>query len=142
MLKELLARYPNDQKKSALIPLLHHAQKENGGWLSVEKMDEVARQLDLEPIEVYEVATFYSMYHLKPTGKYVLDVCHTGPCALMGSERCLDHLKKKNLDPSRFTVRGVECLAACDKGPVMQVGDELYENLDEEKIDQCLEKLS
>ena len=80
--KEIIARYPEGKHKSALIPLLHMAQDENGGWLSTEAMDYVASLLNILPIEVYEVATFYSMYNLKPVGKYLFEVCRTGPCML------------------------------------------------------------
>ena len=83
--QQIIARYPEGKQKSALLPLLHLAQHEFGGWLSVESMDYVASLLHIEPIEVYEVATFYSMYNLKPVGKYMFQVCQTGPCMLNGS---------------------------------------------------------
>src|SRR6187401_3286087 len=93
--KEIIARYPQGKQKSALLPLLHLAQEENNGWLSVEAMDYVAGLLQIKPIEVYEVATFYSMYNLKPVGKYVFEVCHTGPCMLNGSDNIIDYIKQK-----------------------------------------------
>src|ERR1700749_5112591 len=88
----IIARYPEGKQKSALLPLLHLAQEEFGGWLSVEAMDYVASLLKLEPIEVYEVATFYSMYNLKPVGRYIFEVCQTGPCMIQGSDNIIDHI--------------------------------------------------
>src|SRR6185503_18567577 len=93
--KEIMARYPAGKHKSALIPVLHLAQEEFGGWLSPETMDYVASLLKLEPIEVYEVATFYSMYNLKPVGRYMFEVCQTGPCMLRGSDQIIDYIKQK-----------------------------------------------
>src|SRR5215203_5318430 len=92
---EIIARYPQGRQKSALLPLLHLAQEENNGWLSVEAMDYVAGLLQIKPIEVYEVATFYSMYNLKPVGKYIFEVCQTGPCMLNGSDGIIDYIKQK-----------------------------------------------
>src|SRR5438045_171707 len=93
--QEIIGRYPEGKHKSALLPLLHLAQEENNGWLSVDAMDYVAGLLDIKPIEVYEVATFYSMYNLKPVGKYLFEVCHTGPCMLNGSDQIIDYIKAK-----------------------------------------------
>src|SRR5438309_4630391 len=92
---EILARYPEGRQKSALLPLLHMAQEENNGWLSAEAMDYVASLLNIKPIEVYEVATFYSMYNLKPVGRYLFEVCHTGPCMLNGSDQIITYIKEK-----------------------------------------------
>jgi NADH-quinone oxidoreductase subunit E len=93
--REIIARYPQGKQKSALLPLLHLAQEENNGWLSVEAMDFVAGLLQIKPIEVYEVATFYSMYNLKPVGKYVFEVCQTGPCMINGSDGIIDYIREK-----------------------------------------------
>src|SRR5438270_451693 len=93
--KEIMARYPQGKQKSALLPVLHLAQEENNGWLSVEAMDYVAELLQLKSIEVYEVATFYSMYNLKPVGRYVFEVCQTGPCMLLGSDGIIAYIKEK-----------------------------------------------
>src|SRR5574337_1080494 len=93
--KEIIARYPEGKQKSALLPVLHLAQEENNGWLSVEAMDYVAELLQLKSIEVYEVATFYSMYNLKPVGKYVFEVCQTGPCMLNGSDNIIAYINEK-----------------------------------------------
>src|SRR6185437_2253817 len=92
---EIIARYPEGKQKSALLPILHLAQDEFGGWLDVPVRDYVATLLNIEPIEVYEVATFYSMYHLKPVGKYVFEVCQTGPCMLTGSDEIIEHIKDR-----------------------------------------------
>jgi NADH-quinone oxidoreductase subunit E len=144
----LFKRYPEGQQKSALLPVLHIAQEELRGYLSVDVMDYVAGLLDLQPIEVYEVATFYSMFFLGKTGKYVLEVCHTGPCAICGSEEIIDYLKKKleiNIGETTpdglFTLRLVECLGACGYAPVMQVDTEFHEFLTPEGIDKILEEL-
>jgi NADH-quinone oxidoreductase subunit E len=144
----LIKRYPEGQKKSALLPVLHIAQEELGGYLSVDVMDYVAVLLDLQPIEVYEAATFYSMFYLEKAGKYVLEVCQTGPCAICGGEEIIEYLKKK-LDintgettaDGMFTLRTVECLGACGYAPVMQVNTEFHESLTLKKIDNLLESL-
>jgi NADH-quinone oxidoreductase subunit E len=146
---ELTSRYPEGKQKSALLPILHEVQAELG-WLSPNAMDQVAAYLKIEPIEVYEVASFYSMYFLKPQGKYVLEVCRTGPCCLVGAEKLMDHIGqtlgvKENevTADGLFSWRGVECLAACGFGPVLQIGPEytFYENLDEQKVDTLIEEL-
>ena len=93
--QEIIARYPEGKQKSALIPLLHLAQDEFGGWLDVPVMDYVASLLSIKPIEVYEVATFYSMFNTKPVGKYLLEVCRTGPCMLSGSDDIIEYIKTK-----------------------------------------------
>ena len=91
--QKIIARYPEGRQKSALIPVLHIAQKEFGGWLAVPVMDYVAEVLSIKPIEVYEVATFYSMFNMNPVGKYVFEVCQTGPCMLNGSDEILNHIR-------------------------------------------------
>ena len=144
----LVKRYPEGQKKSALLPVLHIAQEELGGYLSVDVMDYVAALLDLQPIEVYEVATFYSMFYLEKVGKYVLEVCHTGPCAICGGEEIIDYLKKRleinigeTTTDGMFTLHTVECLGACGYAPVMQVNNDFHEFLTPKKIDDLLEDL-
>jgi NADH-quinone oxidoreductase subunit E len=146
---EISNRYPEERQKSALLPILHEVQAELG-WLSAGAMDKVAEYLKIEPIEVYEVASFYSMYFLKPQGKYVLEVCRTGPCCLVGAEKLMDHIGqtlgvKENevTADGLFSWRGVECLAACGFGPVLQIGPEytFYENLDEQKVDTLIAEL-
>jgi NADH-quinone oxidoreductase subunit E len=147
--KELVARYPEGKQKSALVPVLHLAQEEFGGWLSVETMDYVASLLQLEPIEVYEVATFYSMLNTKPTGKYVFEVCQTGPCMLSGSDEIIGYIKQKlginvgeTTPDGLFTLKAVECLGACGYAPMMQLGNNYREHLTPAKIDKIVEELS
>jgi NADH-quinone oxidoreductase subunit E len=143
--KEIVARYPQGKQKSALLPILHLAQEENNGWLSAEAMDYVAGLLQLKPIEVYEVATFYSMYNLKPVGKYVFEVCQTGPCMLNGSDNIIAYIKEKlgievgqTTKDGLFTLKTVECLGACGYAPLMQMGKFYKEHLTKEKVDQII----
>jgi NADH-quinone oxidoreductase subunit E len=146
---EIVSRYPKGKQKSALLPILHLVQAEHG-WLSPHAMDKVAEYLHLQDIEVYEVATFYSMYFLRPQGKYVLEVCRTGPCCLVGAEKIMDHIEQKlgvkegEVTPDGlFSWRGVECLAACGYAPVLQIGPEytFYENLTNESVDKLIADL-
>ena len=143
----LVSRYPEGKQKSALLPLLHLAQDEFGGWLDVPVLDYVASLLNIEPIEVYEVATFYSMYNLKPVGKYVFEVCQTGPCMLNGSDDMIDYIKSRlNIGVGEttadglFTLKTVECLGACGYAPMMQLGKFYREHLTKERIDQIIEE--
>lgn len=142
----MMKKYPEGRGKSAILRALHIAQEENGGWLSVPAMDHVAEVLGITPIEVYEVASFYSMYNLAPVGKYVLEFCQTGPCAIEGAERVIEYTKRKlgigkneTTPDGMFTIKQVECLGACGYAPMMQVGEFFHEHLDEVKIDQFLE---
>lgn len=143
----LVARYPSDKQKSALLPVLHLAQDSFGGWLSAETMDYVAELLNIKPIEVYEVATFYSMYNLKPVGKYLFEVCHTGPCMVSGSDTIIDYIKNKlgiavgeTTADGLFTLKTVECLGACGYAPMMQLGKTYREHLTKERVDQIVEE--
>ena len=143
---EIIARYPEGKSKSALIPLLLMAQEE-WGWLSTEAMDYVAGILNIKAIEVYEVATFYSMYHLKPVGKHVFEVCQTGPCMLKGSDQIIEYIKEKldikigeTTQDGLFTLKAVECLGACGYAPMMQMGKFYKEHLTKEKVDQIIEE--
>lgn len=145
--QEIMARYPDGKQKSALIPVLHLAQEEFGGWLSAEAMDYVASLLSIEPIEVYEVATFYSMYNLKPVGRFLFEVCQTGPCMLNGSDQIIDYIKEKlgigvgeTTSDGLFTLKTVECLGACGYAPMMQMGKHYREHLTREKVDQIIEE--
>ena len=145
--KEIVAQYPQGKQKSALLPLLHLAQEENNGWLSVEAMDYVAEFLAIKPIEVYEVATFYSMYNLKPVGKYLFEVCQTGPCMLNGSDNIIEYIKEKlnigvgqTTEDGMFTLKTVECLGACGYAPMMQLGKFYKEHLTKEKVDQIIDE--
>ncbi len=145
--KKIIARYPEGKQKSALLPVLHLAQDEFDGWLDVPAMDYVASLLQLEPIEVYEVATFYSMYNLKPVGKYIFEVCQTGPCMLNGSDGIIDYIQQRlNIKPGEttadglFTLKTVECLGACGYAPMMQLGKTYREHLTREKVDRIIEE--
>jgi NADH-quinone oxidoreductase subunit E len=146
-IEEIIKKYPEGKHKSGLLPILHLAQDEFG-WLSVEVMDYVADILNIKPIEVYEVATFYTMYNVKPVGKVVLEVCRTGPCMLVGSDQFIEYIKEKlHIDEGEttpdgmFTLKPVECLAACGYGPMLQVGSNYYEHLTPEKFDALVEEL-
>jgi NADH-quinone oxidoreductase subunit E len=148
IIDQMIARYPEGKHKSALIPVLHLAQAEFGGWLSTETMDHVAEVLQLKPIEVYEVASFYSMFNLKPVGKCVLEVCHTGPCAINGAEELVKYLENKlnikvgeTTADGMFTLKEVECLGSCGTAPMLQCGVDYFENLTNEKVDTMLEKM-
>ena len=139
--------YPEGRQKSAVLPVLHLAQKEFGGWLSTETMDYVATLLGLLPIEVYEVATFYSMYNLKPVGKYIFEVCQTGPCMLNGSDDIIKYIHDKlginrgeTTSDGMFTLKTVECLGACGYAPMMQLGKNYREHLTKEKVDAIIEE--
>lgn len=143
----IIARFPAGKQKSALLPLLHLAQDEFGGWLSVDTMDYVASLLQIEPIEVYEVATFYSMYNLKPVGKFMFEVCQTGPCMLNGSDDIIKYIGDKlTIKPGEttadgmFTLKTVECLGACGYAPMMQMGKTYREHLTKEKVDAIIEE--
>lgn len=143
--KEIINRYPQGKQKSALIPLLHMAQSDFGGWLSPQSMDYVASLLSIDPIEVYEVATFYSMYNLQPVGKHVFEVCQTGPCMLNGSDNIINYIKTKlnigvgeTTEDGLFTLKTVECLGACGYAPMMQLGDHYREHLTTEKVDAII----
>lgn len=145
---ELISRYPEGKQKSALIPILHLAQEEFGGWLDVPVMDYVASILGILPIEVYEVATFYTMFNMQPVGKYLLEVCQTGPCMLRGSDEIIEHIKQKlginvgeTTPDGLFTLKPAECLGACGYAPMMQLGKFYKENLTREKVDALLDDL-
>lgn len=148
LVKDMIARYPEGKQKSALLPVLHVAQ-DQWGWLSSEVMDHVAQLLGIEPIEVYEVATFYTMFHLQPVGKHVIEYCRTGPCCLMGAESVYEHLQQKlgiktgeTTPDGLFSLKEVECLAACGWGPVFQIREKYYMNLTNGKVDSIIEELS
>lgn len=146
--QRIIAQYPEGKQKSALLRVLHIAQAEFGGWLSVNTMNYVAEVLSLKPIEVYEVASFYSMYNLKPVGKYILEFCHTATCATAGVESLIDYTCKKlgiksgeTTADGMFTIKEVECLGACGYAPMLQLGKSYREHLTPEKIDALIEEL-
>ncbi|HMI78971.1 MAG TPA: NAD(P)H-dependent oxidoreductase subunit E [Ferruginibacter sp.] len=145
--KELMSRYPGGRHKSALLPVLHLAQEQFDGWLDVPVMDYVAELMKIEPIEVYEVASFYSMYNLKPVGKYMFEVCQTGPCMVNGSDNIIAYIKEKlnigvgeTTEDRMFTLKTVECLGACGYAPMMQLGKNYREHLTKEKVDAIIEE--
>jgi NADH-quinone oxidoreductase subunit E len=150
-IQELITHYPEGRQKSAILPILHIAQTEFN-WLSTAVMDKVAEILQIQPIEVYEVASFYTMFHLEPVGKYVLEVCRTGPCMICGAKELVEYIEQKlgihvgeTSADKRFTLKEVECLAACGGAPCLQVklktmdgAYKYYENLTPEKIDELM----
>ena len=145
LVKKIISRYPEGKQKSAILPVLHIAQAEFDGWLSAPVMDCVASILNIQPVEVYEVASFYSMFNLKPVGKCVIDVCRTSSCWLLGSEDIVKHIEKKlnikageTTKDGMFTLRTVECLGSCGTAPMMQIGFDYYENLTKESVDKIL----
>jgi len=139
-----VAKYPPEQKQSAIIPALHLVQAANGGYLTHELLDAVAQYLEMPPISVYEVA----MFELEAVGRHKLSLCTNISCQLCGSEQILAHLEKRlgigfgeTTSDGRFTLREVECLGACGGAPMMMVGRQYYENLTPEKLDQIIEEL-
>ena len=147
LVNKIISRYPQGKQKSALLPLLHVAQSEFDGWLSPEVMDYVASILDIQPIEVYEVATFYSMFNTEPVGKCLIEVCRTSPCWLRGAEDIVAHLEKKlNIKDGEttpdglFTLKTVECLGSCGTAPMLQCGADYHENLTNDKVDELVER--
>ncbi|MHB9054746.1 MAG: NADH-quinone oxidoreductase subunit NuoE family protein [Paludibacteraceae bacterium] len=147
--QEIIRHYPEGRQKSAILPVLHIAQEELGnGSLNVDILDYIAGLLNIDPIEVYEVATFYTQYYIDPVGKYIIEVCQTGPCAMCGGEEVLDYLQKKlgikvgeTTSDNLVTLKTVECLGACGSAPVMQVNTEFFEFLDIKKIDEIIDDL-
>ncbi len=146
----LLTQYPPERKKSALLPVLHLAQAQFGGWVSPEVQDLVADTLNLKPIEVYEVATFYTMFNLKAVGRHVLEVCRTGPCLIRGADELMAELEQKTgatfggapSPDGMFSLKEVECLASCGTAPMLQCREDYHENLDRPgAVDAMLTKL-
>jgi NADH-quinone oxidoreductase subunit E len=146
-LEELCSHYP--RRRAGLIPALHRAQAQQG-WLAPETLEDLAAFFELEPVEVYGVASFYPMFHLEPVGQHVISVCHNISCALRGAEQILAHVcqrtgarpgRKGTSPDGRFTVLRVECQGACANAPMLEVGGEYYEDLDLAKVDQVLERL-
>uniref|UniRef100_M4B7W8 Uncharacterized protein n=1 Tax=Hyaloperonospora arabidopsidis (strain Emoy2) TaxID=559515 RepID=M4B7W8_HYAAE len=142
----ILDRYPENYKASAIIPLLDLAQRQHGGWLPLAAMNKVARIVDAKPIQVYEVATFYTMFNREKVGKYFIQLCGTTPCMICGSEEIRktieDHLGIKKGDTTEdgmFTLQEVECLGACANAPMVQINDDYYENLTPETIRELLD---
>ncbi|MEY2937712.1 MAG: NAD(P)H-dependent oxidoreductase subunit E [Bacteroidetes bacterium] len=141
-----IAKFPEGMQKSALLSVLHIAQA-HFGHLSEPVMDYVARLLHILPIEVYEVATFYSMYDTKPVGKVKLEVCRTGPCMIEGAEKIVSYIENKlgikdgeTTADGLFTLKTVECLGACGYAPMLQAGEKFHEHLTEAKVDELIEQ--
>lgn len=147
LIEKIVARYPEGKHKSALLPVLHLAQAEFDGWLSDAAMNEVARVLNLKPIEVFEVASFYTMYNLKPVGKCLLEVCRTSSCWLRGANEIVEHIENKlgikegeTTPDGMFTLKTVECLGSCGTAPMMMIGAQFHENLTYDKVDKILDE--
>jgi NADH-quinone oxidoreductase subunit E len=143
-----MQRYPAEHKRSAVLEALRVTQEENNGWLTIELMDAVAAYLDMPPIAVYEVVSFYTMFNVKPVGRHVINVCTNISCMLCDSDTIMQHLKKRlevglneTTTDGRFTLREVECLAACAGAPAMQIGKKYYERLTPDKVDTILKEL-
>jgi NADH-quinone oxidoreductase E subunit len=146
--KSVIAKYPTGWQESAVMPLLDLAQRQHDGWLSRAAMETVAGMLAMPPIRVYEVATFYTMYNLAPVGKHHVQVCTNLPCWLRGSENIFGACKKTlaidmgmTTEDGLFTLSEAECLGACANAPMMQIGDDYYEDLDSDSTSAVLEKL-
>ncbi len=145
--KEIISKYP--QKRSAILPLLDLAQRQNGGWLSSDCIAYIADIVEISYIRAYEVVTFYTMFNLKPVGKYHIQVCGTTPCCIMGAEEIKEKIKSKlgidlgeTTENKNFTLTEVECLGACVNAPVIQINDDYYECLSEDKINDIIDKLN
>ena len=146
--EEILKRYPEKNKKSAVMPLLYLAQRQNDNWIPLAAMKCIAKFLDMPYIKVYEVATFYSMFNLSPVGKYFVQVCTTTPCMIRGASKLVEACKEKisenesELSPEKnCSWMEVECLGACVTAPMMQINDHYYEDLDKEKTLDILDKI-
>jgi len=146
--QKIIAKYPMNRQASAVIPLLDIAQRQNDNWLSQAAMDYVAKMLEMPPARVYEVATFYTMFNLKPVGKNLVQICTTTPCWLRGSEDIVEACQKKlgiGMDETtkdgKFTLCEVECIGACVNAPVVQINDDTYEDLTPETMEKILDTL-
>jgi NADH-quinone oxidoreductase subunit E len=145
---KILSKYPAARKKSAVMPLLDLAQRQNNNHISKEAIEYISNILDLPEIKVYEVATFYTMYNLKPVGKFLLQICGTTPCMLRGSEDLIKFCKEKfnigvndTSDDGYFTLKEVECLGACVNAPVVQINDDYFEDLTVKNFERILDDL-
>lgn len=143
---QIIARYPDGRQASAVMPLLDLAQRQARGWLPRAAMDHVAETLDMAPIRVYEVATFYTMYNLEPVGEHVVQVCTTTPCALRDCAAVVDSCREElgiefgeTTEDGKFTLFEVECLGACVNAPMMQIGDDYFEDLSAESTKSLLQ---
>tara|TARA_X000001036_G_scaffold319997_1_gene298500 strand:- start:78 stop:683 length:606 start_codon:yes stop_codon:yes gene_type:complete len=146
--EEILKRYPDKNKKSAVMPFLYLAQKQNNNWIPLAAMKYIANYLSMPYISVYEVATFYTMYNLAPVGQYFVQVCTTSPCLIRGADKIVKICKEKiSPNENEISKKGscswmeVECLGACVNGPMMQINNDYYEDLDEKNTKEILESL-
>ena len=146
--EEILKRYPDKNKKSAVMPFLYLAQKQNNNWIPLAAMKYIANYLSMPYISVYEVATFYTMYNLAPVGKYFVQVCTTSPCLIRGADKIVQICKEKiSPNENEISKKGscswmeVECLGACVNGPMIQINNDYYEDLDEKNTKEILESL-
>ncbi len=146
--EEILKRYPDKNKKSAVMPFLYLAQKQNDNWIPLAAMKYIANYLSMPYISVYEVATFYTMYNLAPVGKYFVQICTTSPCLIRGADKLVKICKDKiSPNENEISKKGscswmeVECLGACVNGPMMQINNDYYEDLDEKNTKEILESL-
>jgi len=146
--KAIIAHYPSGRQASAVVPLLELAQRQNGGWLPPQAIEYVADMLEMAPIRVHEVASFYTMFNLKPVGKHLIQVCRTTPCWLRGAADLTHACQKKlgiglreNTDDGLFTVVEVECLGACANAPMVQINDHYYEDLTPERLTEIIDDL-
>jgi len=146
--KDILKKYPEKNKKSAVMPLLYLAQKQNQNWITLAAMKYIAKYLSMPYISVYEVATFYTMYNLSPVGKYFIQVCTTSPCLIRGADKLVKACKEKiSSKENQISKNGncswveVECLGACVSAPMLQINDDYYEDLDEKKTIEILDSL-
>ncbi len=147
--EKIIARYPAGRQASAVLPLLDLAQRQVGGWLPRAAMDYVADTLAMAPIRIYEIATFYSMFSLKPVGRNLLQVCRTTPCWLRGADKLTETCRRKlgiglkeTTSDGNFTLVEVECLGGCVNAPVVQINDDFYEDLDPAKLEAIIDKLA
>ena len=138
---EIISRYPQGGHKSAVMPLLDMAQRQNDGWIPRAAMDEIALILDMPDVNVYEVASFYSMYNMAPIGKYHVQCCGTTPCWLRGAQGVIDACRDMDAGDGMITVSEVECLGACTDAPVVQINDDYYENLTPEGVRDVISKM-
>ena len=143
--KKIIEKYPSGRKQSAVIPLLDLAQRQNKGWLNKKALDKVAETLSMSFIRILEVATFYSMFNLKPIGKNYIQICRTTPCWLRGSDKLLNIAKEvtgcslgDTSEDKKFTVVEVECLGACCNAPMVQINDDYFEDLNEDNFKRLL----
>lgn len=146
--QEIVAKYPEGRQKSAMLPLLDIAQRQNGGWLSVPAIECVANYISEPYMRAYEVASFYTMYNLKPVGKYHIQVCGTTPCWLRGAGQIMESCEKltkakcgETSEDGLFTISEVECLGACVNAPIVQINDDYYEDLDSKKLGDLIKEL-